>query len=107
MCTVLHLGKGSPATYNIYEMCSIYGFKIWSDISYSQVVTPYILLEVNIDYSEKHVNSKKNRINWFWGVLKGAGSCETFFLFLNTTLFLSQMTVIFILTAWKTSNITK
>jgi len=48
MCTILHLGKGSAATYNIYEICSIYGFKIKREISYLQEVTPYILVEVSI-----------------------------------------------------------
>jgi len=38
----------------------MYGFKIYTEISYSQEVTPYILVELS--FSEKYANSK-NHVN--------------------------------------------
>jgi hypothetical protein len=81
MCAILHLGKGSSATYNYLGCVQYMYFKYTSrHILHLLEVTPYILVEVNIDYSEKFSNSK-NHVNWPLGVLKAAGSYETLCIF--------------------------
>jgi hypothetical protein len=57
----------------------MYVFQIYTQISNSLEVTPYILAEVSIDSSEKYANSK-NHVNWFLGVLEAADSYETSFI---------------------------